>query len=68
MYWIEAVYATKWLTADQRKELLGILWRAESSGGWTLVTSYRIPILWEHVHLHFAKTLYEMKEANKVTQ
>jgi hypothetical protein len=68
MYWIEAVYATKWLTPTQRKELLGILWRAESSGGWTLVTSYRIPILWEHVHLHFAKTLYQMRNIQPPAQ
>jgi hypothetical protein len=60
-YWIESVYATEWLTSEQRRELLQILWKAESGGGWTLVTSYRIPILWEHVHLHFAKTLYMFK-------
>lgn len=60
-YWIETVYSTEWLTSLQRKQLLQILWKAESGGGWTLVTSYRIPILWEHVHLHFAKTLYMFK-------
>lgn len=58
MYWIEAIYATEWITPSIRKKLTDILWRAESGSGWVLVTSYRIPILWEHVHLQLAKALY----------
>ncbi len=59
MYWIEAIYDTEWITPNTRQKLLEILWEAESSSGWVLLTSYRIPILWEHVHLKLAKTMYE---------
>jgi hypothetical protein len=59
MYWIEAIYETEWITPNVRHKLLDILWEAESSAGWVLLTSYRIPILWEHVHLKLAKTMYE---------
>jgi hypothetical protein len=64
MYWIEAIYATEWITPNKRKSLLEILWKAESSSGWTLVTSYRIPILWEHVHLKLAHQFH--RERNEV--
>ena len=57
-YWIDTIHRTEWITADIRKSLMEVLWKAESSGGWTLITSYRIPILWEHIHYHFAKRAY----------
>lgn len=63
--WVEQIYKTEWIDSNARKELLEALWRAESGGGWTLVTSYRIPILWEHVHLHFAKTLYKIRSSKE---
>ncbi len=61
MYWIEAIYKTEWITPSMRSKLLDILWNAESSSGWVLVTSYRIPILWEHVHLKLAHQLYKFR-------
>jgi hypothetical protein len=61
MYWIEAIYTTDWITPNIREKLLEILWNAESSSGWVLVTSYRIPILWEHVHLKLAHRLYNCR-------
>ncbi len=70
-YWIEAIYLTDWITPSMREKLLEILWNAESSSGYVLVTSYRIPILWEHVNLKLAHQLYkfreEIKEAPKVS-
>jgi hypothetical protein len=64
-YWIEVIYETNWITKEQRKALMTILWNAESGGGWTLVTSYRIPILWEHVHLTLARTLYNFRNSKQ---
>jgi hypothetical protein len=61
MYWIVAIYETVWITPSMRMKLMDILWNAESSSGWVLVTSYRIPILWEHVHLKLARCFYELK-------
>jgi hypothetical protein len=65
MYWIEAIYDTKWITPNMRSKLLEILWNAESGSGWVLITSYRIPILWEHVHLKLAHNLYKLRESIK---
>jgi len=62
-YWIEAIYATEWITPRMRSDLMHILWNAESSSGWVLVTSYRIPILWESVHLKLAHTLYKSRQS-----
>jgi hypothetical protein len=56
-YWIEAVYATSWLGKEGRASVLAALAAAESGNGWILVTSYRIPIMWEHVHLGLATLL-----------
>lgn len=68
MYWIEAIYATEWITPKIRSKLLEILWHAESGSGWVLVTSYRIPILWEHVHLKLAHQLYNYRHRiNSIT-
>ena len=61
MYWIEAIYATDWICPIKRCDLLEILCNAESGSGWVLVSSYRIPILWEHVHLKFAQQLYKLR-------
>jgi len=61
MYWIESIYLTDWITPKMRGELMEILWNAESGSGWVLVTSYRIPILWEHVHLKLAHTMYKCR-------
>jgi hypothetical protein len=61
MYWVQAFYQTEWITPKMRIELLETLWKAESGSGWVLVTSYRIPILWEHVHLRLAKQLYSLR-------
>jgi hypothetical protein len=63
--WVEQIYKTDWIDKESRKELLEALWKAESGGGWTLVTSYRIPILWEHVHLNFAKTLHKIRSSKQ---
>jgi hypothetical protein len=57
MYWMMAIYQTDWITKEKRGKLLEILWNAESGSGWVLVTSYRIPILWEHVHLKLGRVL-----------
>jgi hypothetical protein len=64
MYWMEAMDQTSWLTPSLRATLLDILWRAESGGGWVLVTSYRIPVMWEHVQLQIARALYRAKQAS----
>ena len=60
-YWIEAIYDTEWITPSIRSRLLKVLWNAESGSGWVLVTSYRIPILWEHVHLELAREMYKLR-------
>jgi hypothetical protein len=62
-YWIEAVYRAPWMTPEKRRIILRAIWRAESGSGWVLVTSYRIPILWETVHLQIARTPYECRSA-----
>jgi len=62
-YWLEALYTTEWITPKQRAQLLHTLWNAESSAGYILITSYRIPILWEHVHLKLARQLYQFRSA-----
>jgi len=62
MYWIKAVYQTQWITPKMRAAILHTLWNAESGSGWVLVTSYRIPILWEHVHLQLARQLYLLRQ------
>jgi hypothetical protein len=60
-YWIETIYETKWLGPEGRANVLKVLSEAESGNGWVLVTSYRIPILWEHVHLQLAKELIKYR-------
>ena len=63
-YWIQTIYQTEWITPKMREELLDTLWHAESGAGWVLVTSYRIPILWEHVHLKLARQLFKLRNAS----
>ena len=63
MYWIEAIYLTDWITPAMRGQLMETLWNAESGSGWVLVTSYRIPILWEHVQLKLAHQLYKLRSS-----
>jgi hypothetical protein len=65
-YWMEAAYTCDWMTPAQRKVFMGVLWRAESGAGWVLISSYRIPLLWESVHLQIARTLYELRKTNSV--
>lgn len=61
MYWIMSIYQTPWITSKKRARLLSILWNAESGAGWMLVTSYRIPMMWEHVQLELARELYRVR-------
>ena len=56
-----AIYKTPWITNKMKGALMEILWKVESGSGWVLVTSYRIPILWEHVHLKLARQFYLCK-------
>lgn len=63
MYWIEAIYSTEWITPNMRNTLCNILWKAESGSGWVLLTSYRIPILWEYIHLKIARTLHKYRKS-----
>ena len=65
MYWLEAIYQTPWLLGvppAERAPLLRLLAMAESGAGWALITSYRIPILWEHVQLRIARMLYSIRQ------
>jgi hypothetical protein len=63
-YWMEAVYELSWLSWDEKKAIYAILAAAEAGGGWMLVPSYRIPILWEAVQARLAHALekYRNKE------
>jgi hypothetical protein len=36
-----------------------------TDSGWVLVTSYRIPILWEHVHLKLAHEFYKFRSSQE---
>ena len=61
MYWVQTVYRAAWITPEKRAAILKTIWNAESGSGWVLVTSYRIPILWEHVHLQLARQVYLLR-------
>jgi hypothetical protein len=61
-YWIETIAQTPWLH-PHRAALMKLLYQAESGAGWLLITSYRIPVLWEHLQLQIAKTLYQARHA-----
>jgi hypothetical protein len=58
---MDAIYSASWIGEKERKVLMDVLWHAESGAGWVLVTSYRIPLLWESVHLQLARALYEVR-------
>jgi len=60
-HWLKAIYSAKWITEEKRRVLLKVLWQAESGSGWVLVPSYRIPILWESVHLKLARQMYLLR-------
>jgi hypothetical protein len=65
-YWLEAIYHSPWLSSaspEHRIPLLRMLAMAESGAGWMLVTSYRIPILWEHLQLRIARELYRVRSS-----
>jgi len=63
-HWIQAVFRAPWMTPEKRRMIMRAIWRAESGSGWVLVTSYRIPILWESVHLQIARTLYKTRQTS----
>jgi hypothetical protein len=67
-YWMEAAYACDWMTPAQRKTFMSVLWKAESGAGWVLISSYRIPLLWESVHLQIARTLYELRKGGSCSR
>lgn len=50
-YWTRAIEAADWLPAPKKLELYRILSFAEGGGGWQIIPSYRIPLLWESLLL-----------------
>lgn len=50
-YWTRAISDADWLPATKRLALLRILLFAEGGGGWQIIPSYRIPLLWESLLL-----------------
>ncbi len=55
-YWTETIKASS-LPAAKKVELFRILAFAEGGGGWQIIPSYRIPLLWEYVLLAIIKIL-----------
>jgi hypothetical protein len=64
-YWMETVHELDWLTTEQKRTLYRILAEAEAGGGWMLVPSYRIPILWEAVQGKLARAFQPLPTASK---
>ena len=62
-YWMETVHDLDWLTTEQKRALYRILAEAEAGGGWMLVPSYRIPILWEAVQGKLARAFQPPRTA-----
>ena len=62
-YWMETVHELDWLTIEQKRALYRILAEAEAGGGWMLVPSYRIPILWEAVQGKLARAFQPPRTA-----
>lgn len=56
-YWTRAVQRSDQPTAAQRRQLYTILALAEGGGGWQIIPSYRIPLLWESVILSIIKVI-----------
>lgn len=50
-YWTRAIEAADWLPSSTKVELFRILSFAEGGGGWQIIPSYRIPLLWESLLL-----------------
>ena len=55
-YWTTTISASD-LPADKKIALFRILAFAEGGGGWQIIPSYRIPLLWEQVLLDIVKVL-----------
>jgi hypothetical protein len=64
-YWIEALWEISWINIGSRSRLFELLSTFESGGGWNLIPSYRIPIIWEKNHLEFARLLQICREDSK---
>lgn len=56
-YWTLTVVGSALLRPEQKLELLRILALAEGGGGWQIIPSYRIPLLWESVLLDIIKVI-----------
>ena len=54
-YWMETIHDLDGLDTETKRGLYRILAEAEAGGGWMLVPSYRIPILWEAVQGKLAR-------------
>jgi hypothetical protein len=50
-YWTRAIEAADWLPGAKKLELYRVLSFAEGGGGWQIIPSYRIPLLWESLLL-----------------
>lgn len=55
-YWTETIKGSD-LSNDKKIQLYRILAFAEGGGGWQIIPSYRIPLLWEYVLLAIIKVL-----------
>jgi hypothetical protein len=65
-YWTRAVADSgDLLTGDQRRQLYSLLALAEGGGGWQIIPSYRIPLLWESVVLSIIKVIGTFDEPVK---
>lgn len=56
-YWTLTVDNSTTLRTDQKIALLKVLTLAEGGGGWQIIPSYRIPLLWEHLLLSIIKII-----------
>jgi hypothetical protein len=54
-YWMETIHGLDHLDTETKRGFYQILAEAEAGGGWMLVPSYRIPILWEAVQAKLAR-------------
>jgi hypothetical protein len=59
-YWTLTIRGSSALSHKQKGELFRILTLAEGGGGWQIIPSYRIPLLWEHLLLSIIKVLTEV--------
>ncbi len=55
-YWTEAIQEST-LPRAKKIAIFRILAFAEGGGGWQIIPSYRIPLLWEHILLDIIKVL-----------